>query len=192
MNLVAEFIDYSTNLIAQGGLLVGFLLIVFESFIPVLPLAVFVALNINAFGFFSGVFLSWLATCLGCYISYLLFFYLSDKITDKLLSDKMRKKVKRGLKRFNVISLQGIVLLVTLPFTPAFLINILAGISKVKQEKFLLAILIGKVFMIIFWGYIGKSFIESMGDIKAIIYIVCALTIAYIVSKIVGKKMNIE
>ena len=192
MNLVAEFIDYSTNLIAQGGLLVGFLLIVFESFIPVLPLAVFVALNINAFGFFSGVFLSWLATCLGCYISYLLFFYLSDKITDKLLSDKMRKKVKRGLKRFNDISLQGIVLLVTLPFTPAFLINILAGISKVKQEKFLLAILIGKVFMIIFWGYIGKSFIESMGDIKAIIYIVCALTIAYIVSKIVGKKMNIE
>lgn len=192
MNLVAEFIDYSTNLIAQGGLLVGFLLIVFESFIPVLPLAVFVALNINAFGFFSGVFLSWVATCLGCYISYLLFFYLSDKITDKLLSDKMRKKVKRGLKRFNDISLQGIVLLVTLPFTPAFLINILAGISKVKQEKFLLAILIGKVFMIIFWGYIGKSFIESMGDIKAIIYIVCALTIAYIVSKIVGKKMNIE
>ncbi len=192
MNLVAEFIDYSTNLIAQGGLLVGFLLIIFESFIPVLPLAVFVALNINAFGFFSGVFLSWLATCLGCYISYLLFFYLSDKITDKLLSDKMRKKVKRGLKRFNDISLQGIVLLVTLPFTPAFLINILAGISKVKQEKFLLAILIGKVFMIIFWGYIGKSFIESMGDIKAIIYIVCALTIAYIVSKIVGKKMNIE
>ena len=192
MNLVAEFIDYSTNLIAQGGLLVGFLLIIFESFIPVLPLAVFVALNINAFGFFSGVFLSWVATCLGCYISYLLFFYLSDKITDKLLSDKMRKKVKRGLKRFNDISLQGIVLLVTLPFTPAFLINILAGISKVKQEKFLLAILIGKVFMIIFWGYIGKSFIESMGDIKAIIYIVCALTIAYIVSKIVGKKMNIE
>ncbi len=192
MDLVTHFIDYSTNLIKQGGYLVGFILIVFESFIPVLPLAVFIALNINAFGFLFGVILSWMATCTGCYISYLVFYHLSSRVSYKLLSKKTKDKVERGLKRFQNISLQGIVLLITLPFTPAFLINILAGMAKVKREKFLLSLLIGKVFMIIFWGYIGKSFIESMTDIKAILYIVSALAIAYFISKIVGKKMDIE
>ncbi len=192
MDAVARFIEFSTELIKQGGFLVGFIIIIFESFIPILPLAIFVALNINAFGFFIGVLLSWVATCIGCYICYLLFYYLSSKITYKFLSKNTKEKIERGLKKFQHISLSGIVLLITLPFTPAFLINILAGMAKVSHEKFLAAILIGKVFMIIFWGYIGKSFIESMTDIKAIIYIVLALLIAYIISKIVSKKMNIE
>ena len=46
--------------------------------------------------------------------------------------------------------------------------------------------------MVIFWGYIGKSFIESISDIRAILYIIVTLGIAYVISKIVGKKMNIE
>ena len=192
MDVITKFIDYATQLIASGGLVVGFILIVIESFIPILPLAVFVALNINAFGFFVGTCLSWIATCIGCYICYLLFYYLSDKITYKLLSNKTKERIQKGLKKFQNISLQGIVLIITLPFTPAFLINILAGIAKVRHEKFLLAILIGKVFMVIFWGYIGKSFIESISDIRAILYIIVTLGIAYVISKIVGKKMNIE
>ena len=71
-------------------------------------------------------------------------------------------------------------------------INIISGLSRVPKKKFLLAILIGKIFTVIFWGYIGKSFIESMHDIKSIIFILIALLIAYIVSKIVSKKMKIE
>ncbi len=191
MALVEKYIEFATKLIQDGGILLGFILIVLESFIPVLPLAVFVALNINAFGFFVGISVSWCATCVGCFLSYLLFYYLSEKIYN-LLSKKTKDKVDRGLEKFGNISLQGIVLLITLPFTPAFLINILAGISHVKHNKFLAAILIGKVFMVVFWGYIGKSFIESMTDIKAIIYIVFALGAAYIISKIVSRKMNIE
>lgn len=61
-----------------------------------------------------------------------------------------------------------------------------------SKEKFITALLIGKVFTVIFWGYIGKSFIESLTDIGSIIFIVVALVVAYIISKIVSKKMNIE
>ncbi len=192
MDLVADFVEYCTDLITKGGVFIGFLLVVIESFIPVLPLAVFVALNINAYGFFLGTIISWIATCVGCYISYMLFYYLSQKITYKLLSNKMKQKIDKSLNKFKSISLSSFVLIITLPFTPAFLVNILAGISKMRQEKFLVGVLIGKVFMIIFWGYIGKSFIESMTDIKAILYIILTLGIAYLVSKIVSKKMNID
>ena len=46
--------------------------------------------------------------------------------------------------------------------------------------------------MISFWAYIGKSFIESMSDLKTIITILVMLLMTYIISKIVSKKINIE
>ena len=61
-----------------------------------------------------------------------------------------------------------------------------------SKEKFVIAILIGKLFEIIFWGYIGKSLIDSLTDIKSFIYIFVTLIVSYIISKIVSKKMNIE
>ena len=61
-----------------------------------------------------------------------------------------------------------------------------------KKEKFLLALMIGKIFMIVFWGYVGKSFIESMTDITTIMILTIMLAIAYSLSRIVSKKVNIE
>ena len=182
MDLVADLINKSTSLIDKGGPIVGFLLVMLESFIPILPLAVFVALNVNAYGMLIGLVVSWSATCLGCYLSYLIFYYVANKV-DKFLSKKTKDKIDKTINRFSEISL---------PFTPAFLINILSGLTKVQQEKFVIAILIGKVFSIAFWGYIGKSFIESMMDIKAIAFIILALIMAYVVSKIVSIRMHIE
>ena len=84
------------------------------------------------------------------------------------------------------------VLVIALPFTPAFLVNIICGIVGVSRRKFLFSIFIGKIFMLIFWGYVGKSFIESMTDINAIIIVALLLVIAYVVSKIVSKKANLD
>lgn len=192
MHIVSDFVRSCTTIIATGGPITGFLLILLESFIPALPLGVFVALNINAFGFFFGIIISWSATCLGCFLSYLLLYYLSNNFIDKFLNSNLRKKVRLGTSKFKKIPLQNLVLIITLPFTPAFLVNILAGVSRIKTDKFLISIIIGKLFMVIFWGYIGKSFIESMTDIKTIIFIALTLVVSYIISKVIGKKMNIE
>ena len=59
------------------------------------------------------------------------------------------------------------------------------------KKKFMCALYIGNSFSILFWGYIGMSLIKST-DLKSIIFAVLLLIIAYIVSKIVNKKMNIE
>ena len=46
--------------------------------------------------------------------------------------------------------------------------------------------------MILFWAYVGKSFIESITDINTIIIISMMITVAYLISKIVNKKMGID
>ena len=104
----------------------------------------------------------------------------------------MLSKIHKSVHKFQNITFSQLVLLITLPFTPSFLINILSGIAGVSREKFLISLMIGKVFTVIFWGYVGKSIITSLTDIKSIIYIFIALIISYIVSKIVSRKMNIE
>lgn len=192
MDIVRFIITNSTDLISSGGILIGFLLVFIECFIPALPLSVFVALNVNAFGFFFGFLISWIATCLGSYICYLFFSFLDDKISHKFLKKKMVKKIKKGIQKFEKIKFTELVLLITLPFTPSFLINILAGLTKMSREKFLISLLIGKSFSIIFWGYIGKSLIESITDLSSILYILGTLLLAYIFSKIVSYKMNIQ
>lgn len=192
MDIINNLINYSTELIINGGLVIGILLIVLESFLPILPLGVMVALITNAYGYLIGIAISWASNCLGCYLTYNIFYHLSEKITNKLLTKKLKEKVLNGTKHFQKISLASLAAIITLPFTPSFLINILAGVSKMNRKKYLVALGIGKVFMISFWAYIGKSFIESMTDLKTIITLVIMLLITYVISKIVSKKINIE
>ena len=192
MEMVQSFIEFCTNFISRGGFLFGFSLVLLESFIPILPLGVFVALNVNAFGDIVGIFLSWLATCLGCFLSFLFFSFLSNKFLYRILSEKTLKKVEKSIIKFRNVSFPNLVLIVALPFTPAFVINIVCGIARMSYKKFILAIIIGKIFMIIFWGYVSKSFIESMTDINTIIIISLMLVIAYFISKIVSKKLDLD
>lgn len=192
MEFVDKFIDIATNLISSGGIPIGILIIMLESFLPVLPLCVFIALNINAFGLILGILISWIATCIGCFLSYLIFYYLSNDVIYKKLSKKNKKKVDKALSSFKKLSFSGLVVLITLPFTPAFLINILAGLTAISRRRFLAALLIGKIFMVTFWGYIGKSFIESITDISAIMFILITVIVAYIISKIVAKRVNLD
>lgn len=192
VEVVNSFVDFCTNFISQGGILFGFFLIFLESFLPVLPLGVFVALNVNAFGGILGLGISWVATCLGCFVSYLFFSFLSEKYLYKFLSSMMVEKVNKGIDSFRKISFSNLVLVISLPFTPAFLVNIICGIARVSRKKFLASIFIGKVFMLIFWGYVSKSLIESVTDINTIIIISLMLLVAYVISKIVSKKFDLE
>ena len=176
MDIIQYIIDHSTEFVSNGGIFVGFLLVFIECFIPALPLSVFVALNVNAFGFLFGFLISWSATCLGSYICYRFFTFIEGKMTQKFLNRKTVQRVKKAIDKFQKIKF----------------INILSGLTRVPREKFISALLIGKSFSVVFWGYIGKSLIESLTDIYSIIYIIGTLILAYIISKIVSHRMHIE
>lgn len=192
MATLTELINMATEMVQSGGFIIGFLLIIIEAFLPVLPLGAFVTLNVNAFGIFPGLLLSWVATIIGSYLMYLLCYYISTKIIYKFLKKETQEKVVDKMTTFKNIKLTNLVLIITLPFAPSCFINLLAGVSNIKKEKYLLSLIIGKAFMISFWAYIGMSLIESLTDIKAIIFILLILLVAYIVSKIISKKLKIE
>ena len=90
------------------------------------------------------------------------------------------------------MKMSSLALLVAIPFTPAFAINIAAGLSNIPKRKFIYAILIGKMFMVYFWGYIGTTLIESITHPIYLVKILLMLVMAFIVSKIVTKVLKVE
>lgn len=189
LEIVNDIVAYLTTLLQNTGVLFGVFLVILESIIPALPLGVFIALNINAFGLVVGIVISWLSTCFGCYLAYSFYRFLSKNILKNLLTNKKLEKV---IKKMKTIEFSNLVVLIALPFTPAFLINIACGIINMSKKKFIAAILTGKIFMVIFWGCIGKSLLESITDIKTIMIVSIFIIVAYMISKIVSKRMKIE
>ncbi len=172
------------------GPILGITIVILESIIPVLPLAIFIALNMYAYGMVIGFILSWVGTIIGCLISFMAFRqwfrgYFWRKIENK----------ERFIQLMNYITdikFNQLVLLMALPFSPAFLINIGAGLSKISFKKFIIATIIGKISIVYFWGYIGTGIIESISNPAILLEMVLMLFIAYIVSRILGKNLNIE
>jgi len=172
------------------GPIIGILIVIFESIIPVLPLGIFITLNTYAYGLFWGFVISWIGTLIGCMISFMVFRkwfrgYLWGKIEHK-------DNLIRFMNYLTDIEYNKLVLLIAMPFSPAFLINIGAGLSKISIKKFFFAILIGKISIVYFWGYIGTGLIESIREPLVLFEISIVLIIAYIISKILGRNLNIE
>lgn len=187
--LINTVTNYIVSYLQVLGVPFGFLLIILESIIPALPLGVFIAFNMMAFGNIIGFILSWIATITGCVMSYFLFKNISSKkIGKRLNQNEQFQKIMKVVKK---ISFSNLVLIIALPFSPAFLINIACGLAKTDFKKFIFALLIGKISIVYFWGFISKSLLESITDLKTVITILVLLLICYLLSKIVNKKLKI-
>ncbi len=180
------------TMMVESGVWAPFLaciLILIESIIPILPLFLFISINFIAFGNILGFIISWLFTVLGCMLSFIL--------VKKGFSQKVVKKINKSIKLksyyevIKEIKFTTLVLLLTMPFFPAFSLNIIAGIINMSTKKYLLALLIGKTFFVFFWGFIGKSLYESFTDPISLIYVGLSLVLAYIVAKTVKKYYKI-
>lgn len=172
------------------GILFGMFMIILESMIPILPLGVFIAFNMMAYGTLIGFLVSYVATIIGCLIAY----SFSKKIYLYMINrqKKQHATLNKLCTKMKQISFSALVLIIALPFSPAFLINIAAGVSNINRKKFFFSLIVGKVSIVYFWGFISKSLLESITDFKTIIAISILLLFSFIVSKIVSKKLKIE
>ncbi len=189
--MIDTFIETTLQGMGIWGPIIGCFFIMIESMVPVLPLFVFITLNFLAFGNVVGFIISWIFTCIGCFISFLLFrckvqTWWYKRLKKKgLISEKTMDKITH-------FKFEELATIIAIPFTPAFLVNIAAGLSKMSYKKFLAALLIGKVFLVYFWGFVGVSLLESIKHPIYLIRVVGLLLIAYLISKVVNKKFNIE
>ncbi len=185
-----ELINNLLNLLGSWGALLGCVFILFESIIPMLPLSLFITLNFVTFGSIIGFIISWVFTILGCMMSYYLFkSAVSEKRLSKFKENNTLKKVINVIENMNFTSL---VTLIAIPFTPAFAVNIAAGICRVPKRKFLLALMLGKISLVYFWGYVGVSLIEALKNPSKLIGVVILIVIVYIISYILSKKLKIK
>ena len=187
IEIIDTFVGVMTDFLVSFGPVAGILMIILESIIPVLPLSVFITLNIVSYGSFFGFIISWLSTIIGCMLSYNLFRHFFQKRVDRFIQKKERAKLDKIMNRISNIEFSNLVILIAIPFSPAFLINIAAGVSSIKTEKFFAALVIGKLVMVYFWGYIGTSLLQSLTDISILFRIGALLIIAFVLSKIVEK-----
>lgn len=186
--IINSIVGSVTSVMSTMGPLSGFILIIVESMLPVLPLAVFVALNVLTFGNVLGFIISWIATIIGCTLMFLICRNLQNIFLRKF---KNNGKVNSFRKKVSNISFTSLVIILAIPFTPASAINIGAGLSDISTKKYVFALIIGKLPMIYFWGFIGKSLIESFSDISVIAEIVFMLLFAFLVSKLANKFLKL-
>ena len=190
--IIDTFVNSSTEILVGLGPIAGVITIILESMIPVLPLSVFITLNMVSFGPVFGFLISWFSTIIGCMLSFYLFrYFFSDKLY-RFIKKKEQDKFASIMKSISNISFSNLVILIAIPFSPAFLINIASGLSKIKVEKFFLSIMIGKLVMVYFWGYIGTTLLESLTDITVLFKIAGLLVVAFLISKIVEKKLKVS
>jgi uncharacterized membrane protein YdjX (TVP38/TMEM64 family) len=188
ISTIELIIDFFAELMRTVGPAMGFLIIVIESIFPILPLAAFITLNVIVFGPVKGFLISWTATIVGCIIS----FYICRKgFSDKIYKYiKIDGKTHKLMKRISNMSLSKVVIILALPFTPAFMLNFAAGLSKIPFRKFLIGVILGKISIIYFWGYVGVGLIESIRNPIILFEIFVIMSLVYVLSLLIQKRLN--
>lgn len=192
MGNIEVFIDQVVNYMISFGPLGGFVLVMIESFLPILPLGLIVGLNILSFGSVFGFLLSYVATTTACM---LVFWFIRYYIKDKYInwfSEKKQIKIKKWMKKISHMKLTTLAVVIALPITPSFFVNVAGGLSDISAKKYMTALLVGKPAMLLFYGYVAVSLVDSIKDPRNLIRVVILVTITYVISKIIEKVVKVE
>ena len=189
MGVISDFIFKVIDMLGVYGPILSCMLILVEAIVPVMPLAVFITINFLAYGPVVGFIISWVFTVLGCIMSFFLFRKGIQGWFQHLTKDRAR--LNNLMIKFNNISVTELAVLIAIPFTPAFLVNIAAGLSDIPKKKFIIAFLIGKIGLVYFWGYNGTSLVESLKNPIILIKIVIILVVTYLVSTLLKKFLKL-
>lgn len=142
------------------GPLIGLLFPFIESFLPFLPLFVFVFANASAYGLWYGFLLSWAGTSVGSYAVFLLIRKYGQARVFRFITKGAR--VQKLIKWVDRNGFGPLFLFICFPFTPSALVNLVAGLSDIKKKHYLFTLLAGKFVMIFTISFIGS-------DLKALL-----------------------
>jgi len=170
------------------GPIPGILLIVLEAFLPFLPLFVFVMANANAFGLWLGFLYSWLGACLGALLVFSLIRTYGQK---RLLSFLPRHpKVRKLMDWVDRHGFGPLFLILCFPFTPSAVVNVVAGLSKIRFAQYMLAVCIGKMVMIFTISFIGYDLRSLITKPFRTVFVLVVIFILWYVGKRIEVRMN--
>ncbi|WP_088005681.1 TVP38/TMEM64 family protein [Indiicoccus explosivorum] len=183
-----ENIEELQNSYRAFGPLISVLLPFLESFLPFLPLFVFVVANASAYGLWIGFLLSWGGSVAGAYVVFLIVRRFGQA---RFLNFMTRhERVRKLIHWVDRNGFGPLFLLLCFPFTPSSIVNVVAGLSGIKKGEYLLAVLAGKFVMILTVSYVGydiRALITQPGRTAVVITIVAVL---YVLGKVLEKRLN--
>ena len=174
------------------GFIVGFLLVFVEAFLPFLPLVVIVILNINSYGIVIGFLVSYIASVAGSYLVFLIVRNLFRRPAQKYIEkhDKLNKMLEFIDKR----GFTFLFILLSLPFTPSSIVNVITALSNIRRHVYLYILLASKFIMILSMTLVGydiTSFFDSpLKLILSLVFLVLLYLLSKWYQKYLERKMN--
>lgn len=170
------------------GPIIGILFPFLEAFLPFLPLVVFVVANASAFGLWIGFLLSWAGTVAGSYAVFLIVRRFGHHPKLQFLTG--RERVQKLIKWVDMNGLSPLFVLLCFPFTPSVLVNIVAGLSHIRKKFYLIALLLGKLIMILGISVLGYDLRALLTSPLKMIIAVVAIVIIWWIGKLMEKRLN--
>lgn len=182
--LLNELLESYENLGPLPGILLPFI----EAFLSFLPLVVFVAANGAAYGLLKGFLYSWIGASAGAICVFLIVKKLGDKRFFQWL--KRNKQIIRVTNWLDRHGFGPLFLLMCFPFSPSSVINIVAGLSRISIQQFILAVLLGKTVMIFTIAFVGDSIVSFAQNPMRSIIVGIGILIFWLLGKYMEKRLH--
>lgn len=143
--------------------------------------------NSVAYGLLKGFTYSWVGSSLGSItVFFLIRMFKYRQFTQKIVNNKQVAQVTAWVERrgFGLIFI-----LLCFPFSPSSVINIVAGMSNVSRQQFVLAVLLGKAVMIFSIAYVGTSALEFAKNPMKTIVVSIVIILFWMVGKLLEKRL---
>lgn len=168
------------------GPLPGLLLPFMKSFIPPLPTIVIISVNAAVYGLWLGFLYSWIGIVCGCLVT----FAIVKKVAGHpyLVRWSQKPKVQRSLNWARRHAFNYVFILSLFPLGPFVVINMAAGLVRMRFRSFLLAVASGKAVMVLSVSYIGYDLKRFLNNPFELIYVALFIAASLLISKRVEKR----
>ncbi|WP_338040658.1 TVP38/TMEM64 family protein [Mangrovibacillus cuniculi] len=171
------------------GPIVAIVLPFLEAFLPFLPLIIFVTVNVNAFGLLWGFIFSWIGSVLGACVVFLLIRRYGHTRLLRWLTSK--KTIQRLTVWVEQKGFGPLFVILCFPFTPSAVVNVVAGLSRIKFITFTFAVMLGKLVMIFTLSYIGYDIASLVKQPIRTAILLVIIALLWLVGKQVEKRLMV-
>ena len=188
ISTVNGFVKYARSF---GALMpiATFIIAVLQAIVPAVPFVILCTANGVMFGLAGGILLTWLSTLTGATI----LFYIARRLGYDWAAKRYQQNNLKKIE--NMKGFQGFLLVLglrLLPYFPAPLINIMAGVSQINFWWFFSASAIGKLPFIMGYTLLGYNLLHTKNYTLGIIIMVLLLVIPYLVVRRTKKRLTLK
>jgi uncharacterized membrane protein YdjX (TVP38/TMEM64 family) len=159
----------------------GILLTFLKSFIPPLPTILIVGVNAAVYGLWLGFLYSWIGIVSGCIVTFLIIRKIAGH--PYLVRWAQKPKVEKSMLWIRRNAFSYVFLLSIFPVGPFVVINMAAGIARMRLRSFIIAICFGKAIMVLSVSFIGYDLARFKRNPLEILYVLLFIGVSLWLSK---------